>query len=225
MTRASFQRFDLIVALYIFGVVTAELMGAKTIPFFHLFGTQFNASVAVFLLPLLYSLTDVVVEVYGRARARGLVYTGSAIIVLLILYTTLVTSLPPTARFAATEPAYDTIFHASLRLSLASLAAFVTAELLDVAIFAKMRTRLRGQSLWLRTNASNILSLFVDSAVFLTLAFYSCTRPFADNVSFILSLLLPYWFLKCIMSILATPFVYAGVRWLRGEAALRGGPA
>ena len=215
--KAVFRRFDVIVALYIFGVVVAELMGAKTFPLGNLGNMHFNASVAVFVLPLLYSLTDVVVEVYGRPRARGLVYLGIGIIVLLVAYTFLATALPPSKRFAPTEAAYDTIFHASIRMSLASLVAFAVAELLDVAVFARLRERLHHRALWLRTNLSNFLSLFVDSALFLALAFYSLQKPLGSNVSFLIGLLIPYYLLKCIMSVLATPLVYTGARWLRGE--------
>lgn len=215
MKHIAARRFDMVVALYIFGVVTAELMGAKTFPLFTMGDMRFNASVAVFLLPLLYSLTDVVVETYGKARARNLVYKGIGIVGLLICFTALATTLPPTPRFAPSEAAYDTVFHASLRMSAASIAAFAVAELLDVAVFAALRRRMHRRSLWFRTNASNFISLFVDSAVFLTLAFYSLGQPLGENVSFIVGLLIPYWLLKCAMSVAATPLVYAGVCWLQ----------
>jgi uncharacterized integral membrane protein (TIGR00697 family) len=211
------RRYDLVVGLYIFGVMVAELMGAKTFPLFTIGHQHFNASVAIFVLPLLYSLTDVVVEVHGKARARSLVYTGIAMIALLIAYATLATSLPPTMRYAGSEAAYDQIFHASIRISAASLTAFALAELFDIAVFSKLRQRMHKKALWLRTNLSNFLSFFIDSAVFLTLAFYAFGKPLGDNVSFLISLLLPYWFLKCLMSVAATPLVYAGVRWLRTE--------
>jgi len=213
----SIRRYDVVAGLYIFGVVVAELMGAKTFPLFTLGQQHFNASVAIFVLPLLYSLTDVVVEVHGKARARSLVYTGIIVIALLVAYAALATSLPPTARSAANEPAYDQVFHASIRISLASLTAFAVAELLDIAVFSKLRERLGKSKLWLRNNASNFLSFFVDSAVFLTLAFYALHRPFGENLVFLWGLLLPYWLLKCAMSVVATPLVYAGVRWLRAS--------
>jgi uncharacterized integral membrane protein (TIGR00697 family) len=209
------RRYDLVIGLYVFGVMVAELMGAKTFPLFTIGGQHFNASVAIFVLPLLYSLTDVVVEVYGKSRARSLVYTGIAMIVLLIGYTALATSLPPTARYAGSEAAYDQVFHASIRISIASLVAFAVAELFDIAVFSRLRQRMHKKALWLRTNLSNFLSFFIDSAVFLTLAFYALDTPFGSNVSFLISLLLPYWFLKCLMSVAATPLVYAGVRWLK----------
>jgi len=36
-------------------------------------------------------------------------------------------------------------------------------------------------------------------------------------MSFIVSIGLPYWILKCIMSLITTPLVYGGVKWLKRE--------
>jgi uncharacterized PurR-regulated membrane protein YhhQ (DUF165 family) len=50
----------------------------------------------------------------------------------------------------------------------------------------------------------------------MTLAFYAFDRSLGSNFAFLTSLILPYWLLKCFMSVLETPFVYVGVKWLRG---------
>ena len=51
------------------------------------------------------------------------------------------------------------------------------------------------------------------------LAFYALDKGLGNNVSFLFSLILPYWLLKCTMSIIETPLVYAGVRWLKGDSS------
>ena len=211
------RKFDLVVALYIFGVMTSELMGAKTFKLTDFSWAHLNASVAIFVLPLLFTMVDVVVEVYGRARARSMVYSGLIVVALLIGYAALTTALPPSHRYAPTDSAYRTIFHASIRISAASLAAFAVSELMDVAIFARLRDALRGRALWLRNNLTNFVAQFFDSAVFLSLAFWATTEGFGSNVSFLWSLLLPYWLIRCGLSIIETPLVYAGVWWLRGS--------
>ncbi len=211
------RKFDLVVALYIFGVITAELMGSKTFPLTSFSWAHLNASVAIFVLPLLFTMVDVVVEVYGRARARSMVYSGLVVIALLILYAWLVTSLPPSHRFASTESAYDKIFQSAVRISLASLAAFAVSELLDVAIFARLREKLKGRALWLRNNVTNFIAQFMDSFVFIFLAFYATAESFHANVSFLFSLIIPYWLIRCGLSVVETPLVYLGVWWLRGS--------
>lgn len=218
MKNTIFRRIEIIVALYIFSVIVAELMGSKTFQLLSVGSFSLKASVAIFVLPIVYSLTDIIVEVYGKARARGVVYIGIAMIGLLVLYSALATALPPSTRFAPTEPSYDAIFHASIRISLASLTAFAVAELLDVAVFAKLRERMHNRKLWLRNNLSNFIGFFVDSLIFLTLAFYALDQSLSSNFSFIAGLLVPYWLLKCALSVFGTPLVYAGVRWLKKEA-------
>ena len=213
------SRTDIVVALYIFLTIITEVMGAKTFPIITIGSFQLSSSVAIFILPIVYSLSDIMLEVHGKKRARGLVYLGIGTIVLLMLYTLLATSLPPTSRFAPSEPAYDAIFQFSIRISIASITAFALSELLDLAIFSKLRERMKGKALWLRNNVSNFVGFFVDSAVFLTIAFYALDKSLANNFSFILGLLIPYWLLKCFMSIIETPFVYAGVKWLRRDVS------
>lgn len=212
------RKFDFLVALYVFGVMVAELMGAKTFSIGTIGHWHLTASVAVFVFPLLFTATDVIVEVRGRARARSVVMSGIAMVALLALFELLAVHIAPSARFAPSEKAYDAIFAASLRLSIASLAAFAVSEMLDVVVFARLRKALHGRALWLRNNVSNAVSQLADSTVFLALAFYSFGMAFGANASFLLGLIIPYWLVRCALSVVETPLVYLGVRWLRGSA-------
>lgn len=212
------RKMDLIMALYIFGVITAEVLGTKTFPLANFSWLHLTAPVAIFIMPLLFTVVDSVIEVHGRARARSMVYCGLIVIALLILYAALATSLPPSNRSAGTESAYDTVFHSSIRISAASLIAFAVSELLDVAVFSRLRQMMNGRGLWLRNNVANFISQFFDSAVFLSLAFYAVSDSVGSNVTFLAGLILPYWLIRCGLSIVETPLVYLGVWYLRGSA-------
>ena len=190
----------------------SELMGAKTVPLF-----KFNISVAVLVLPLVFTINDIITEVFGKERARSVIKSSFVTIVLLMLFSIIATNLQPSSRLAPNEKAYDTIFGLSIRISAASLTAFMFAELMDVLIFVKIRQKLGKSKLWLRNNASNFIAQFIDTFVFMTLAFYALDKPFSDNYAFLVSLIIPYWLLKCSMSIIETPFVYLGVKWLKNE--------
>src|SRR5688572_1271845 len=172
------QKFDLLIAIYICCIAVAELLGAKTVPLFTIGSIHLNASVALLVVPLLFTINDVIVEVYGKERARNVVFCGLIVIALLLGMSLLATHLPPSARFMADEAAYDTIFGKSARIAAASLTAFALAELLDVWVFSKIRQRLGQKALWLRTNVSNICAQLIDTAVFITLAFYAFDAPF-----------------------------------------------
>ena len=217
--KIKLEKFDVIVALYTFGIVVAQLMGIKVVPLnSELFGLHLSVSVAIFVMPLLFSLTDIVVEIYGKERARSMVWTGLGIVVLLALYTLLVTALPPAARFAETNAAYNTIFGTSIQFAIAAIAAFLTAEFIDVFIYTKLREKMKKQAMWLRNNVSNFIGQLVDSTVFCTIAFYSFSTSFNENAIFLMGIILPYWIVRCLMSLIGTPLVYAGVAWLKRRA-------
>lgn len=209
------QKLDLLVSIFIFCTVVAELMGAKTFPLATIGSFKLNASVAIFVIPIIFAINDIITEVFGKERARSVIRSSLVVIILLSLFSLLATHLPSSARFAPIEGAYDTIFLISIRMSIASLIAFGTAELMDVIVFSKIREKLGKRNLWLRTNASNFIAQFMDTSIFIFIAFYAFNKPFGENFGFLFGLILPYWLLKCSMSIIETPFVYLGVGWLR----------
>jgi uncharacterized integral membrane protein (TIGR00697 family) len=213
---------DVMIGLYVFCIFASEVMGAKSFPLFSILGYQLNASVAIFLLPLVYSINDIIIEVYGKQRMRQIMNMGLLVIVLIILVSAFFTLLPATARFAGMNEAYASIFHMRIRMSIASLLSFVVANILDILVFSFLREKMKDKKLWIRTNVSNIISEFFDTFVFLFIAFYALESSFASNVAFIVSIGLPYWLLKCVMSVIITPAVYYGTRKLKGEEKAEG---
>jgi uncharacterized integral membrane protein (TIGR00697 family) len=208
------NKLDFLIALYIFCIVVSELMGAKTFP---LFG-KFSASVAIFLMPFIFTVNDIITEVYGKERTKSIINAGLLMIVFLIGFSFLAINLPTTSRFAPSQGAYQNIFGVSIRISIASLLAFFVAEQLDVLVFVKIRKALGEKALWLRNNVSNFVAQFFDTGIFYLLAFYSLDKSFSSNLLFLVGLIVPYWILKCLVSIFETPIVYAGVKWLKKDA-------
>lgn len=209
------EKFDLLVAIYIFCVAVAEIMGAKTFPLFKIFGFQLSASLAIFVVPLIFTINDMITEVFGKERARSVIRSGLIVIFLILVSSVSFTLLPPTQRFAPFESAFDVIFSKSARIAFASLTAFAIAEFLDVYVFYRIRQAFGQKALWFRTNASNFISQFVDTIIFMTLAFYAFDKTFLDNFTFLSGLIIPWWLIKSSMSVIETPFVYIGVKWLK----------
>jgi len=211
------QKLDFLIALYVFCTIVSELMGTKTFPILSIGAFNLNASTAIFVLPIIYSINDIITEVFGPERTRSIIRSSIVMVFLLSLISLFFTSLPPSTRYLKSEPAYDLIFKQTARISIASLLAFAISDMLDLAIFVRIRKSLGKKALWLRNNVSNIISLFIDTVVFMVLAFYAFDKPFVENYNFLISIILPYWFMKCFMSVIETPFVYLGVRWFKKE--------
>jgi len=215
MLKMKINKLDLLIAFYVSCVMISELMGMKTFPLVKTFGYQWNASVAILIFPIIFTINDVITEVYGKERTRSIIRSGLLMVAFLFVFTFIATSFSPSTRFSPTEAAYDKIFHQSLRISAASLAAFTLAEFLDVIVFARLRAKFGKSRLWLRTNISNFISQFIDTSVFMILAFYTFGDSFSSNADFLIGLILPYWTLKCLMSVIETPFAYLGINWLK----------
>ncbi len=211
--KTKFNKMEFLVALYITCLALAEIMSMKTIPLFKMFNYQLNVSVGIFVFPILFAINDVIAEVKGRARAKQLVYTGLIMVAFIMIYSIFVTWLPESNRFSDGQ-AYNAIFARAARISLASLLAFLISGLLDVALFHKIKVKTQGKMLWLRSNLSNFISQLLDTFVFTSVAFYSFQDNLATNFNFIMSIVIPYWLLKCFMSVVETPLTYWGVKWL-----------
>ena len=70
------NKLDLLISIYFFCIAIAELMGAKTFPLLNIGSIKLNASVAIFVLPLIFTINDVITEVYGKERTRSIIRSG-----------------------------------------------------------------------------------------------------------------------------------------------------
>ena len=106
-----------------------------------------------FTYPLAFLVTDVMNRVYGSATARKVVFAG--------FLTGVACSMIGTQIMGEFGPLV------TLRIALGSGLAFLTAQLLDVAIF----DRLRAGKWWRAPLASTLVGSSVDTAIFFTIAF------------------------------------------------------
>lgn len=210
-------KLEILVGLYIFCLFASEVMGFKLIPLFQIGDMHFSSSVAIFVLPFIFSINDMIIEVYGIKKALAVSRLGFFVIFLIAVLSLFFTILPPAERFMATNDAYNTVFSFSIRVSIASLVAFAIAQVSDIFIFQKIRSKLGKKSLWIRTNVSNVVGLLIDTMIFMTIARYDFGASFASNVQYLAGLVLPYWIFKCFMSVLITPMTYVGVKWLKRD--------
>lgn len=192
-------------------------MGGKSFFIADLGFMKLTSSVAIFVLPIIFTINDIITEVYGKERTRSIIRSDILVIFFIMLFSFVAVHLPPSMRFEASEKAYLSIFGLTIRLAAASLISFAIAEFTDVLVFVRIRERFGKKALWFRNNLSNIVSQLADTTFFMFLAFYAFNKPFSENFSFLIGIIIPYWLLKCFMSIIETPFVYLGVKWLKAN--------
>lgn len=197
----------LALGIYLTSLFAANTLGLKLMPF--LFGT--HLSVGVFSFPIVFLMTDVVGEVYGKQVAKRFVLAGFVSTALFIGYSLLSLAMPWAEAGAWARDGYNQMFGISARIAFASLVAFAIAEYQDVVAFFWVQAK-GAQTFWLKSLLSNLWSQLLDTVIFMVIAFagvYS-TRTLVVAI-------ITWWVYKVAMSALYTPLCYLGIRLLRSE--------
>ncbi|MEK7539191.1 MAG: queuosine precursor transporter [Patescibacteria group bacterium] len=206
LTERDYKKILICLTLYISSLFAANTLGIKLMPF--LFGT--HLSVAVFSFPIVFIMTDVIGEVYGKRMANNFVMAGFLSIVLFLLYSFISTAMPWAHEGLWVKNGYNQIFGLSARFAIASLVAFVIAEYQDVLSFFFFKKHIGEKYFWLRSNLSNIWSQLFDTVVFMSIAFIG-----VYPIKTILLIIIPWWIYKVVMGIFYTPLSYLGIHILR----------
>ena len=206
-----YRYYDLIMAAYVTVLLCANLIGAiKTstvsLP---LFGTVTFAT-GVLFFPISYFFGDILTEVYGYARDRRCVWAGFAGLAFASLMAFVVTHMPPSPEFAASQAHMDFVFGSTWRIAGGSIIAFWCGSLANSYVLAKMKIATRGRWLWTRTIGSTLCGEAVDSALFYTIAFGGIW-----DHALLVKVTITQYVLKSSWEILSTPLTYAVVGFLK----------
>ncbi len=161
--------------------------------------------------PFTFLVTDAISELYGRRVATRVVWCGfglSAAMVVLVY----VAKVLPAADFWEGQGAYDSILGSVPRIVLGSMIAYLVSQHSDVLVFHQLRRITSGRHLWLRNNASTMVSQAIDTTLFISIAFAG-TVP----VSVLWSMMATQYLVKVGIAVVDTPLVYALVRWIRAR--------
>ena len=146
------------------------------------YGLEEILTYGAFSYPIAFLITDLANRSHGKKAARKIVYIGFAIgISFTLLFST---------NFA------DLI---SLRIAIGSGTAFLTAQLLDVQIFDKLRKR----DWFIAPLTSSLIGSTVDTFLFFSISFYATGIPWvtlaigdlAVKILVALTMLIPFRFL------------------------------
>lgn len=150
---------------------------------FEVFGVQvpFVLAVGVLPYPVTFLCTDFISELYGRRRASFVVWVGVALNLWVLFILWLGGVLPPVPEMQAATglpatDAYDYSFYRIRELTtgavVASMIAYLAAQLCDVHLFHFWKRLTRGRHLWLRNNGSTLVSQMIDSFAVITITYY-----------------------------------------------------
>lgn len=208
----NYKYYDLMMAAFVAVLLCSNLIGVHKVSSVNLpFYGEYIFGAGVLFFPISYLFGDILTEVYGYARSRKVIWVGFGAMIFASLMAFVVTSLPPSKTMSAEQQAaINAIFGQVPRIVLASLTAFWLGEFVNSFVLAKLKLWSAGKFLWIRTIGSTIMGEIADSLVFYPIAFYGIW----SNEQLI-SVMIGNYFIKVMWEVLATPFTYLIVGFLK----------
>ncbi len=209
--------YDLVMAAFVAILLLSNVIGASKRSYVDLpFIGEWPFGAGVLFFPLSYIIGDLLTEVYGYARARRVIWTGFAALGFMAFMAWVVVALPAADGWPH-QAAYEAVFGNSLRIVLASMAAFWAGEFANSYVLARMKLAARGRGhdgrrMGWRFVASTVVGQGIDSAIFYPVAFYGLEGwPTADLWRTALS----QWAIKTGWEIILLPLTIAIVAALK----------
>ena len=169
----------------------------------------------IILYPITFLLTDTISEIFGRRQATFVVWIGffGNIILVISIY---VAEAIPAPVFWENQEAYSTILGAVPRIVVGSMVAYLISQNLDVIGFHFWKRATSGRMLWLRNNASTMVSQSIDTVIFVLIAFAGVVPN-----SVLWEMIWIQYLFKLGIAAIDTPILYALVttlkRWIPAE--------
>jgi uncharacterized integral membrane protein (TIGR00697 family) len=210
--KRTYRYYDLILAAFVAVLLCSNLIGVHKVSSINLpFYGEYIYGAGVLFFPISYLFGDILTEVYGYARSRRVIWAGFGALIFASLMALVVTWLPAAKTMPAEQQqAVNLIFGQVPRIVVASLLAFWIGEFVNSFVLAKMKLVTAGKFLWMRTIGSTVLGEVADSAIFYPIAFFGIW----SNEQLV-SVMIGNYFIKVLWEVLATPFTYLIVGFLK----------
>ena len=150
-----------------------------------------------------FLVTDILSENYGKNAARKAVFIGFFSLAATVIIMQIALMFKPN-EFDFIQESLKNIFAVLPRIALASLIAYGVSQFHDVWAYELWRKLFPGMRfLWLRNNASTMISQMLDSVIFTSIAFWGLLPR-----SEFMQILVTTYVLKLIVALVDTPFLY-----------------
>lgn len=195
--------FLILAGFFITNAIVAELIGGKLVQFFGLF-TQ---SIGIVLWPLVFVLTDLINEHFGKDGVKKLTYITVGLISFTFILLTIAIHIQATPFSPVSDEVFKTVFGQSQWIIVGSIIAFFISQLVDVQVFSIFKKATGHKHIWLRATGSTVVSQLIDTFVVQFIAFVIpgkwTVAEFLHNASW------GYAF-KLLVACALIPLIYAG---------------
>lgn len=185
-------------------LILANLMEVKVVKIGILTAT---AGLSVF--PISYIINDCIVEVYGFAKARFVIWMGFLLNMIFVVFLQVCIALPCDPSWTA-QAAVEQVFGNTPRILLGSFVAFIVGSMVNAQVMSRMKVRDGGKRFSLRAIMSTVFGESADSLIFFPIAFAGML-PLATIVTLVWTQVM----LKTLYEIIALPITIRVVKLLK----------
>lgn len=181
---------------FIASLLIANIVACKIV---YLAGLIIPAAVVAY--PITFLCTDIIGEIYGKEEANMTVRYGIVVQLfsMVLLYIAIYLPIAPFA--IEFQEMFQSVIGNNARFVFASLGAYIVSQSCDVFIFHRLKEKCNGNHKWLRNNLSTMTSQLLDTAIFITIAFYGSV----PDLGF---MIFSQYIIKFILAACDTPFFY-----------------
>ena len=188
--------------LFLWIIVATIVANIQTVKTVNLFGLE--TSLGTILYGSTFLATDILNYKYGLKTSRKAIVYGFLAMVIMTAFMVICLLYEPSLNDFAHD-SLVTIFSFNVRITLASLIAFVISQFIDTILFHKLQKKYN--KLWLSNNASTIFCQFIDTIIF-TLITYTGTM----NLNVMFQIMFSMYIFKVAVALFDTPFMYIAVK-------------
>jgi hypothetical protein len=221
--------FVLLGGFFVSNALLAEFIGVKIFALedtlglpaldWNLFGQSGSLSftAGVLLWPVVFIMTDIINEYFGKRGVRFLSWMTVGLIVYAFLFAYLAIGLAPAGWWVGIQAergvpdmqaAFAAIFGQGLWIIGGSVTAFLIGQIIDVTVFHQVRRVTGERMIWARATGSTLVSQLVDSFVVLYIAFV--LGPQKWPIELFLAVGTVNYLYKFLVAIALTPLIYLG---------------
>jgi len=185
-------------------VVVSNIISAKMVqlPIFY----DFSIPAGLITYPLTFLLSDLVTEIFGAKKARLMVYNALAMNILSFGIIQLALILPNSIE--EEQQAFKAVLALSGLRIFSSLTAYIVAQIVDIQLYALIKSWTGSRFLWLRNNGSTCVSQLIDTVLIdIIFLYWGLEMGFREVVGI---MLISYMY-KALFSFAITPLFYLAV--------------
>ena len=187
----------IVCVMYVVAQMLADIANLRSLA---IAGLSFSAFSLIY--PLTFTLRDMAHKLAGPKVARTIIITSAAIYLLAQGFFWLISQLPPEMT-AGEQAVLGELLEANWRFLLAAVAATVVSQLIDTELYTWWKRRFGQQKQWGRVLLSNVVSIPLDRALFLLLAFVGLM-----SLEEMLPLFVTAAVVRLVMGIISIPGIY-----------------